>query len=312
MSSRAPTTKLFALLVIVASAFGVAKLRPGLAERFHKLKATSDVYALPAPEQVVVLSLGYRAALADLLWGNVLVSYGLHFQEKRRFEFIGNYLDTINALDPKFEDPYRFADTLLTLQPVPPLREDYYKAREILRRGMKELPHSAVLHSTAGQFLAYLVPTHLETQAEKQEWRLEGAQALSRACELSDASSNIPYHCIVAAGLLNRAGQREAVIQMLQRTLAVNDDENIRAMALGYLEREVSQRAHEEQQRRINTFNRAWKEDLGFLDKDTMLIVGPRSDTAACSGLAAAHQKECVDSWRTWAERTFPKAVDGS
>jgi tetratricopeptide (TPR) repeat protein len=161
-------------LVIALCLFICAKLRVSLAERFHKLKVTSDFYALPSPEQVVALSFGYRAALADLIWGNVLVSYGLHFQEKRNFEFIGSYLDTINALDPKFESPYRFADTLLTLQPVgsPPL-ENYEKAREILLRGMRELPYSAELHSSGGQFLAYLGPNNLKDDKQKAQCRCE-------------------------------------------------------------------------------------------------------------------------------------------
>ena len=83
------------VLAIVLVAFARAPLN----ETFHEVKVGTDVYPLPSPEQTVVLSLGYRAAAADALYAHVLVSYGLHFQEKRRFEFVGNYLDTINALD---------------------------------------------------------------------------------------------------------------------------------------------------------------------------------------------------------------------
>jgi hypothetical protein len=76
--------------VAAVCAVVVAGVRPALAERYHELRATNDVYALPDPERVVVASLGYRSALADLIWGNLHVSYGRHFQEKRRFELSGS------------------------------------------------------------------------------------------------------------------------------------------------------------------------------------------------------------------------------
>jgi tetratricopeptide (TPR) repeat protein len=300
-------------LVIALCLFICAKLRVSLAERFHKLKVTSDFYALPSPEQVVALSFGYRAALADLIWGNVLVSYGLHFQEKRNFEFIGSYLDTINALDPKFESPYRFADTLLTLQPVgsPPL-ENYEKAREILLRGMRELPYSAELHSSGGQFLAYLGPNNLKDDKQKAQWRMDGAQAMARACELADASSNIPYHCIVAAGILNRAGDKAATIQMLNKILAVNDDPEIQskaraqlALLKGDFEKEVAIAP-----RRNELFAKAWKADLGYLRKDAMLVVGPQVNTANCAGLTAVERSDCAVTWREWFARKLPVSTD--
>lgn len=297
-------------LVILLCLFVTAKLRAGLAERFHKLRVTSDVYALPSPQQVVALSLGYRAALADLIWGNVLVSYGLHFQEKRNFEFIGNYLDTINALDPKYEAPYRFADTLLTLQPVgvAPL-ENVQKAREILHRGMKELPNSPELWSTAGQFLAYLGPgAYVKDEKEKAQWRLEGAQAMAHACEISDSSSNIPYHCIVASGILSRAGNREAQVQMLTRVLAVNDDPYIQQLARGQLAQLKGELQSDIAPRREASFKKAWKADLGYLSKDAMLVLGPKVDLAACSGLQAADRDECVVTWRDWFARKLPVA----
>jgi hypothetical protein len=298
-------------LVIALCIFVTAKLRASLAERFHQLRVTNDVYALPSPKQVVALSLGYRSALADLIWGNVLVSYGLHFQEKRNFEFIGNYLDTINALDPKYEAPYRFADTLLTLQPVgAPPEENYEKAREILLRGMRELPNSPELWSTAGQFLAYIAPGVIKDEKRKQQWRLEGAHAMARACEISESSSNIPYHCIVAAGILNKAGSRDAQIQMLSRVLAVNDDPYIQDLARSQLAQLKGELQSDIAPRRNEYFSKAWKNDLSYVSKDTLLVLGPKLDSAACSGLAAALHDDCVVTWRDWFARRLPVATD--
>jgi hypothetical protein len=269
------------------------------------------MYALPSPNQVVALSLGYRAALADLIWANVLVSYGLHFQEKRRFEFVGNYLDTINALDPKYEAPYRFADTLLTLQPQAVPSENYDKAREILQRGMKELPNSPELWSTAGQFLAYIAPGAFgQNEKKKAEWRLDGAQAMAHACEISESGSNIPYHCIVAAGILNKAGKRDAQIQMLTRVLSVNDDPNIQQLARSQLAQLKNELKNDVAPRRNEYFSKAWKADLSYLTKDTMLVIGPKADPATCSGVDSVHARDCEVTWRDWFVHHLPVTTD--
>jgi tetratricopeptide (TPR) repeat protein len=302
-SNRQRASVWASLALLCGAVAAIAWVRPRLAERFHTLKAKSDVYALPSPEQTVVLSLGYRSALADMIYAHVLVSYGLHFQERRRFEFVGNYLETINELDPKFRDPYRFADTLLTLAPVPPTTEDHIQARKILERGLAELPHDGELHSTAGQFLAYLAPPRFSDPELKKDFRMAGAKVLARACELVGDDETLPHHCITAADLFTRAGEREATIQFLERVLSVVDDEEVRQRALGYLEQKVGEREHERITKRIQAFRDRWVGDLPFTSKGTMLVIGPDFDVARCAGPQNAESSECPTSWSDWAAR---------
>lgn len=297
-SSLAPTIASVLAIGIAALVIGVVRFR--IAEQFHRLKARNDVYALPSPEQTIVMSLGYRSALADLLFAHVLVSYGLHFEEKRRFEFVGNYLDTINALDPKFRRPYRYADTLLTLQPVAPPLESYFKAREILERGLRELPYDAELWSMTGQFIAYLAPAQFSNEKTKQEWRLAGARTLAHACELVGKNENLPYHCITAARLLSRAGQREAMIQFLERVLTVTDNPEIRNLALGYLEKTVGERERARVEARYRRLRALFDKDLPFVSKDLWLVLGPPFDAAACAGPGHANEPGCATTWQAW------------
>lgn len=242
--------------------------------------------------------LGYRSALADLIFSHVLVSYGLHFQEKRNFEFVGNYLDAINELDPKFERPYRLADTLLTIQPRLVSPKSYRRAREILERGMKEFPFDAALWSSAGQFLAYFGPGGLTDPAEQNEYRLAGGRVLAHACELVGDDDTIPYHCIVAAGLLSDAGAQEASRQFLERVLMVNDDPEIRALAEQALAKNVSVEKHGRSQARYQLFQRFWSSDLPFVTQGAYLAIGPDFQPASCAGRAA----DCATSWRAWGE----------
>ncbi|MEZ4225022.1 MAG: hypothetical protein R3B13_28975 [Polyangiaceae bacterium] len=287
-----------ALLCAVGAAAAIGLVRPSLLEHYDRVSTDADVYALPSPEQTTVLSLGYRAALADALFASVLVSYGLHFQERRRFEFVGNYLETINTLDPTFGAPYRYADTLLTLQPVPPRWEDFVKAREILERGMRERPRDGELHTNAGLFFAYLAPSQAPNEAVKKEWRLTGARTLARGCELIGDDANLPYHCVVAADLFTRAGEQEATIGFLQRFLAITDDEGVRRIALGQLRKVVGEREQARFTRRIDALNEAWGRDLPFVRKDMLLIIGPPTSPWRCTGTDAS--ADCASSWRDW------------
>ncbi len=278
-------------------------LRPGLAAEFARAKTKRDVYALPSPRQAKFFSLGYRTALAELIFAHVLVDSGLHLQQKRRFDTLAAYLRTVIELDPKYPTPYRLADTLLTFQAGKPLLKNYQDAREILHRGMRELPYDQELHLTAGQFMAYLAAPQVAQLAgpeQAEAWRLDGARALARSCELVGRNENIPYHCITAAKLFEGAGQLDAVKSFLRKVLAVSDDENIRALALGYLEKVLGEGERQQAQERLEQLEQLKKSDLPFISKNRYLLLPPPFDPLACIGYLGLRRLECATSFVEW------------
>lgn len=290
-------------VVFAVAMAAVLLIRPGIAALYHKLRVTTDVYPFGSPEHVLVESLGYRSALADAIFAHVLVSNGIHFEEKRRFEFVGDYLDTATTLDPTFREPYRFADTLLVFSPEKPRVADYERARELLLRGLKNRPFDTELWLTAGQYLSYLAPPYLPDENQKRAWRLEGAKILARACELANDNKNVPYNCIVAADLLQKAGEREAAIESLRRLIDVTEDPEIQKMALGYLGALKEEKRKEMAERRLEQFRAARNADLPFVKKDLLLVLGPKVDTARCAGPRGAATEGCDTSWKAWRER---------
>lgn len=289
-------SQLIALLAIVLAAFSVNALRRPLSARFLAVKVQNDVFPLPPPNQVVAMSLGYRSALADLIFAHVLVSTGIHIQEKRGFEFVGKYIETVNELDPKFAAPYRMADGLITLQAKAPGPDAYRQARRIVERGMAELPYDQALWTTAGQFLAYLGPTAFTDPKELDDWRLAGARALARACELVGSDENLPHQCVVAAGLLTKSGQELASRQFLERMLQVNDDPEIRSLVTALLKKAVGSAELDRVQAHRQAFLQAWADDLPFVSRGAVSVIGPRWDTGRCASTSA----ECATSWRAW------------
>ncbi|KYF68895.1 hypothetical protein BE11_42115 [Sorangium cellulosum] len=291
-----------ALSAVAAAAIG--SVRAPAADLEKRVAETSDVYVLPPPDEVVTLSLGYRSALADLLWSHVLVSQGLHTFERRRFENLTLLLDAINALDPTFRDPYLFADALITFQTTTTPREEVLRAREIMERGVQNRPLDGELWLALGQFVAFIAPaSYLTDPAEKAQWRLDGARMLARAAELGGGDASISWQALGGAGILGRAGEREAQIRFLQRTLAVTDDEELRQKIREQLDKLLGERAAEGYRRRLDGFSEIWRRDLPFVSKTTMLVLGPPRDPAYCAGGAHADAPRCATTWRAWAER---------
>lgn len=300
-------TKLATLGLVLASAATISAVRGTLADVHHRVNEASDVYVLPPPEQVVTLSLGYRSALADLLWAHVLVSQGLHTQEKRRFENLSLFLDSINELEPTFREPYVLADALFTFQGFTPSHDEVRKARAVMERGTRALPLDGELWLALGQFVAFIAPgSYLTDEKEKQEWRLDGARMLAQAAELGGGNAGLTWQTLGAAGIFHRAGQRDAEIRLRLRALAVTDDPELKDRLLRELGKLLSA---EQKEISINLDKKRidlWQRDLPFVGRGTMLLLGPPVEPARCAGPGHERDPACAFTWRAWAEREAP------
>lgn len=289
------------LLVICAGVIG--RVRPVLTERLAKGEGSrDDLYVLPSPERVAVMSLGYRSALADLLWGHALVWSGIAFVEKRRFAYLGEYLDVINALDPQFRDPYLNADLLLTFQVIPTPLEDYYKAREVLERGVAEHADDAELWLQLGQFVGTLAPAYiakLEDEEKAQAWEMDGARYVARACELGASDPKIVRFCAVAAGLYAKLGKDQALESFLERLIGLTDNPEVRERALWKLEAMRGERVRIEARERAATMRLIWSADLPFVSRLMYASLGPPFNTWKCAGVRSGSEQgaDCATRW---------------
>ncbi len=292
--------------LVLAAALVIGATRGPLAAEHHRVKETSDLYALPPPRELLVLSLGYRSALADFLWAHVLVSQGLHNEEHRRFDSLIRLLQAINELEPTYRDPYLFADALITFQANETPREEVLAARAIMERGMANRPLDADLWLAAGEFVGFVSPgTYLTDPAEQAQWRLDGARMLARAAELGGDNANISWQALGGAGILSRAGERDAAVRFLRRTLAVTDDPELK-------ERVELQLAKLLDDARADAFHRVEAGIRGVHDQDLpqltkrseYMLVGPPRDPAYCAGKAHAGETACASTWREWEERS--------
>ena len=305
---RRPSAAWGLTLALVVGAGAVATLRPALASTFGQVKAREDVYVLPPPDELTRATLGYRAAAADMIWAQLLVEYGRHWAEKRPFPDLEKYVDAIIALDPSFPALYRFVDTLLVFRPIQGTESDARKARAYLERGPRERPYDRDVWLQYGQFVAFLAPSFLTSDEEKERWRLEGSEAIVRAAELGA----VVDRAISATSVLSRAGRRAAALEYLQRAQALTQDPaqvaEIEAR-LAKLERELASAdqvepperklQREKRQARAKLVDGRWRRDLPFVSRGEYLLLGPVPAPYGCVGHARYEKPECAGDWES-------------
>jgi hypothetical protein len=306
--------------IALVAALAIALVREPLSAVHRRVKETSDVYTLPPPEKLVRISLGYRSALADLLWAHVLVSQGLHTEEQRRYDNVTRLLDAINALEPTYRDPYLFAEALITFQVKETPREEVLLARAIMERGVENRPLDAEIWLRLGAFVAFVAPgSYLSDPAEQEQWRRDGAMMLERAAELAGDSSYIAWQAMGGAKFMSRSGQ----IRFLEHMIELTDDEELKSRAqakLDHLLAEERQLEHEwEEKQRAERFRRLDEGipvvrhgDLPHVSRRQYMVIGPPRDPFFCAGSAHAREPACAPSWRDWEELSEDARVLGS
>ncbi|MDP9036809.1 MAG: hypothetical protein M3O50_18585 [Myxococcota bacterium] len=285
------TATLFGLGVL-----GVARTQPGLAATVHAVR-DDDVYALPPPVHLHAATLGWDAAVVDLLWAKLLVEYGIHWSERRDFRDVPNYVDAILELEPDYAPVYKFVDTMLAYRPMQGTEDDVRRAREYLERGTRERANDPNVWLEYGQFLAFVGPSFLRDPFERDAWRKSGASAMGHAVELgADAD-----RALTAASMLSRAGASDEAARYLERAYAFTEHPSMREVheAIGRNLAALHANAiREDADAAARAFEARWHSELPFLSRSRYLLLGPVVDPARCSGLAAVRDPLCERDWK--------------
>jgi hypothetical protein len=291
-------TALTAALVL-AGVVVLAFVRAPLFQRNKRLRETTDAYMLPPPRELIVLSLGYTSALADLLWSHTMVSQGLHMEQKRRYESVATMLEAIIALEPTYRDPYLFTDTLITFQMGTTTPEDARRARAILEIGAENRPLDGELWLGLGQFVAYIAPgSYLTDPDEQARWRVDGAHMLAHAADLGDDAAR--WQAMAGASILTKAGERDAALRFLRRGIAVAEDPALKESLQAHLLHLLGEQRDESFRRIDGNVIAQRRADLPQVSRTQYMLLGPPHDAAACAGAGHDDELACATSFRDW------------
>jgi hypothetical protein len=285
----------------VASLAGLVATQPVLARTTHEVTARDDTFLFPPPAGLHAATLGWDAAVVDLLWADLLVVNGMHFAEHRDFKDIPKYLDAILELEPTYPPAYKYLTTLLAYRPMQGTEDDVRKARAYMERGTRERPTDAEVWMEHGEFMAFIAPSFLHDDAEKQAWRVDGARAMGHAVELGGN----PDRALTAATLLTRGGDTRGTVAFLRRAYAMTEGSSTEAIHAQIGERLAMLQESALRERADATFHaidERRRRELRGVDLGLYLLLGPAPDVFGCIGIdgyggPGCMRPECCRSW---------------
>lgn len=217
-----------ALALVVAAGLTVW-LHHRLVDAREAFPPELDISYVPPAHTLGPMSLGYREALADLLWMRALIFTGSRMGGHDRAA-IGRYVDAITALAPRFLHPYTWGGVTFIYSGTSHIdRAMVDDAIAIYRRGLHEFPESHALLYPLGMLLLHQVmSTPGYTEEERAQLRIEGAELIRQAA----AYGADPLVRQYAATLIRDHADDQLARQFLESQLATVEDEGYRLLLL--------------------------------------------------------------------------------
>lgn len=206
------------LLPLISLAILLPAVGKSLAEaRAHQgLRSEQDLQYMPSAEFLRAASLGHEPFVADLLWFRAIQYYGEWRKGEHGIEFFRNLVEIVVALDPNFEDAYRFSAQVLADDMGRPS-----EGIELLRDGMVQNPDSWWLPFEAG-FIEYTIRFD---DAAASHW-------FQTAASVPDAPE---FPRRFAAFVATRAGDLEVSYELWKYIARTTDNEELRERAIQYV-----------------------------------------------------------------------------
>ena len=203
-------------------------------ERRQDFPADQDLLYAPGPSHLRLMSVGYREALADLLWIRALIFAGEHINDMDP-RWVARYVDGITSLAPRFRHAYAWGGVIAVYGSSKAVdRTMVEQASDVYERGLQQFPESHELLYPFGMLLLHQLPnTPGFSATEIDRAKAQGAELIRRAA----AFGADPLVRQYAATLLNERAGDPLAIQFLEAQLLEAEDEDYRRLLRIKLER---------------------------------------------------------------------------
>ena len=104
-----PARHVIIVLVVFGLALGVYTSRVQIAQARAEYPSLGEVIYLPDNQILHLVSLGYKNALADLLWVQTVLYFAEHLSTDQKYHWLSTYIDAILSLDDRFKKVYKWA-----------------------------------------------------------------------------------------------------------------------------------------------------------------------------------------------------------
>jgi hypothetical protein len=259
------------MVVMIATITGIYSLRSRSMDHYLATQTYEDIYYLPPPNWLQVMSLGYRRALADLIWLRALIYFGDEFENRGAVKHVFNYGDSMLALDPDFRRVYGWVGVAGVYTPTGSPLAFIERAIDVLRRGVERFPEDGQLAWDAGATIAYeLLPNLRRDDPRRRRLKAEANDYMLAAARLG---AGPPWLVLTNATALRKLGQKDRELRHLEEMYAVVRDPSVKTQIEIRLA-QLRSEAYAEAFRRANEeFEQRRREEFPYLPSTLYLFV---------------------------------------
>lgn len=262
-----------ALCALLLTAAAIEQLRSRAQQHFAETQTYEDIYYLPPSDSLVIGSLGYRAALADLLWMKALVYYGEELIHRGEVKNLFRYGDAMLALDPDFKRVYRWIASCALYRTGTITVNDARAAVRYLETAARRFPDDGELAWDLGANYMFELAPMLEDDEERKAVRRKGLDYMEAAA-LRGAGP--PWLALQTATELKSLGKTEQAIRHLEDAYAITSDPAVKQQIEDQLAALRSQAYAEALRQTAQELEAARRRDFPYLDTTLYMLVGTR------------------------------------
>jgi len=225
----------------------------------------------PTPRSAPFVSLGYRQAMADLMYVRLI---GYFNGDDSTGDGVADLAESIVALDPRFQRAYDHAANAMTLAKSGVDQGVNLRAIALLEAGYKQFPDDWRLPFVAGQI--YTQDLKTDDPKQKRAWDEKGALLL-------DAATRKPGAPLGAAAwvaiMRSKLGEHERAVTSLREMLLVTNDKAAREKllkALATIESRDANSVDAEIRAEREKFDGRWRAERRTLPATMYVLVGAR------------------------------------
>jgi hypothetical protein len=263
------------LAFVLAAAIAGTIARRSAMRTFLETRTYEDVYYLPDTPSLPVLSLGYREALADLIWLKALVYTGDEFAHRGDLENVFRYADAMLVLDPQFRAVYEWVGTMGIYRPAGVTVGDYRRTIGYLEAGVRQFPDDGELRWELGATLAYELAPQLPP-AERTRVKAEAREHFIHAARLGAGPE---WLGLGTAMDMARAGQTARAIEHMRALHALTNDPETRANIERRLASLESASEAEAMHLLATDLERRHRAQFPYVNEALFILLAPRIDT---------------------------------
>ena len=270
--------RLLGVLAILSVLAGVWSLRGRAMERYLETQTYEDIYYLPPPHWLEVMSLGHRRALADLIWLRSLIYFGDEFANKGAVKHVFNYGESMLALDPDFRRVYRWVGMAGVYTPTGGSTEFMQRAVDVLRRGTERFPDDGELAWDAGATITYeILPLLAQDDPNRERLRAEGNDYMMAAARLGGGPD---WLVLTNASSLRKLGESDRELRHLEEMYTLISDPGVK-MQIEIRLSQLRTQAYAEAFRSVNEeFERRREEEFPYMPSTLYFFVADPIETA--------------------------------